>query len=195
MKYQFSKESSRFARKKSSQILSNKNQIYRFLAPNNVGRKAHGSVESKRAEQPPVGRAVTEGDAAASTAFCLVPAPGAPAVGAECRLRTAQEPSRRPAAHASELRRDGGGARVEGCDGVGDGGKGGRCIFCRRAKVASRSEDWRRWMAAAWAVGVGAAPSSLFPWDVTEAHLRRAWSTAAGGVWIPGNGRWDRIEK
>lgn len=124
-----------FARKKSLKILRNKNKINRFLESNNVGRKAHGSVKSKRAQQPPVGRAVTEGDAAASTAFGLLPAPGAPAVGAEGRLRTAQEPSRGPAAHASELRRDGGGARVEGCDGVGDGGEGrGGSIFYRRGE-------------------------------------------------------------
>jgi hypothetical protein len=100
-----------------------------------VGRKAHGSVESKRAEQPLVGHAVTEGDAAASTAFSLLPAPGAPAVGAEGRPHTAQEPSRGPAAHASELRRHGGGTRVEGCDGIGDGGEGrGGCIFYRRGE-------------------------------------------------------------
>jgi hypothetical protein len=82
------------------------------------GRSGSASTARSEVEQPPVGRAVTEGDVAASTAFSLLPAPGAPAVGAEGRPRTAQEPSRGPAAHASELRRDGGGARVEGCGGA-----------------------------------------------------------------------------
>jgi hypothetical protein len=84
------------------------------------GKRAHGSIETERAEQPPVRRAIAEGDAAAF-AFATLPAPERPTVGAEGGPCTTEKPSGGAAAPTPELRRGGGGgARVEGRDGVGD---------------------------------------------------------------------------
>lgn len=56
-------------------------------------------------------------------------------VGVEGRSHITQEPYE-ATTNASELRRDGGNAQVEGCDSdISDGGKArGRCIFYRRGE-------------------------------------------------------------